>query len=217
MVVTGVYKRKTNYDIYLDNEFAFTLSEDGLYKLKLSKGKEFVPSEKVNQILQEDEVTRSKNRAMYMVSVTQKSIKYIEDKLKQEGFSEYAIEKTVEFLKEYSLVDDIGLAEAIVNKENRQHKSQRQIQQKLMQRGISKADQKSVMDEIEVDDNANALETALKKYKSVKNKPEDEIIKKIMYTLSYRGFSYSSANYAMSRIKEMIKEEFEADNNYEEI
>lgn len=217
MLVTGIYKNKRNYDIYLDKEFAFTVSEDGLYMLKLTKGKEFNPDARSNEILQEDEVNRSKNRAMSMLSVTQKSISYLQKQLEKEGFSQNAVEKTIEFLKDYSLVNDLELGESIVRKENRQNKSKRQIKQKLIQRGIEREDQEAIFEGIEIDEKENALETALKKYRTLRGKPGEEVIRKVGYTLSYRGFSYDSANYAMSKIKEIIKEEDEAREDYEEI
>lgn len=207
MIVTGIYKNKTNFDIYLDHELAFTLSDEGLYKLKLAKGKEFVPDAATNEILREDELNRCKNRAMNILSLTIKSEHTLKTKLREEGFTDEAIEHTLNFAREYSLVNDIELAKEIVNKEDRHHRSKRQIQQKLYHKGITKEDQQAVLEEIDIDEKENALKTAQKKYRIIKNKPQEEILKKIMYTLSYQGFSYDAANYAISKIKETIKED----------
>lgn len=207
MIITGIYKNKRNFDIYLDHEFAFKVSDEGLYRLKLSKGQEFIPDEKTNEILQEDELIRCKNRAMSILSMTVKSEKILQEKLKREEFSQEAIAGALEFAREYALVNDIELAKEIANKGDRQHRSKREIQQKLYQRGISKQDQEIILEDIEIDEKKNALKTAEKKYRLIGHKPKEEVVKKIMYTLSYRGFSYEAANYAISKIKEMIEED----------
>lgn len=206
MIVTGIYKRKGKYEIYLDHEHAFSLTDEGLYKLKLTQGMEFVPSESVNAILSEDEILRCKNRAMYIVSVTPKSKKILQSKLREEGFSENAVEQTMYFMQEYDFTDDVELAKSLVRSGVRKNSSTRQIKQKLYEKGISQEDSSRVLDEMEIDEKENALEVAMKKYRSLKNKSKEEIIKKVRYALSYRAFSYDAMRYAVNEIEKIIKE-----------
>lgn len=206
MIVTGIYKRKGKYEIYLDHERAFSLTDEGLYKLKLTQGMEFVPSESVNEILSEDEILRCKNRAMYIVSVTPKSKKILQSKLREEGFSENAVEQTMHFMQEYDFTDDVELAKSLVRSGLRKNSSTRQIKQKLYEKGISREDSSRVLDEMEIDEKENALEVAMKKYRSLRNKSKEEIIKKVRYALSYRAFSYDAMRYAVGEIEKIIKE-----------
>ncbi len=206
MIVTGIYKRKGKYEIYLDHERAFSLTDEGLYKLKLTQGMEFVPSESVNEILSEDEILRCKNRAMYIVSVTPKSKKILQSKLREEGFSENAVEQTMHFMQEYDFTDDVELAKSLVRSGVRKNSSTRQIKQKLYKKGISREDSSRVLDEMEIDEKENALEVAMKKYRSLRNKSKEEIIKKVRYALSYRAFSYDAMRYAVGEIEKIIKE-----------
>ncbi|MDO5096758.1 MAG: regulatory protein RecX [Peptostreptococcaceae bacterium] len=206
MIVTGIYKRKGKYEIYLDHEHAFSLTDEGLYKLKLTQGMEFVPSESVNAILSEDEILRCKNRAMYIVSVTPKSKKILQSKLREEGFSENAVEQTMQFMQEYDFTDDVELAKSLVRSGVRKNSSTRQIKQKLYEKGISREDSSRVLDEMEIDEKENALEVAMKKYRSLRNKTKEEIIKKVRYALSYRAFSYDAMRYALGEIEKIIKE-----------
>lgn len=206
MIVTGIYKRKGKYEIYLDHEHAFSLTDEGLYKLKLMQGMEFVPSESVNAILSEDEILRCKNRAMYIVSVTPKSKKILQSKLREEGFSENAVEQTMHFMQEYDFTDDVELAKSLVRSGVRKNSSTRQIKQKLYEKGISREDSSRVLDEMEIDEKENALEVAMKKYRSLRNKTKEEIIKKVRYALSYRAFSYDAMRYALGEIEKIIKE-----------
>ena len=167
---------------------------------------EFVPSESVNAILSEDEILRCKNRAMYIVSVTPKSKKILQSKLREEGFSENAVEQTMHFMQEYDFTDDVELAKSLVRSGVRKNSSTRQIKQKLYEKGISREDSSRVLDEMEIDEKENALEVAMKKYRSLKNKSKEEIIKKIRYALSYRAFSYDAMRYAVNEIEKIIRE-----------
>lgn len=211
MIVTRIHKNKSNFDIYLDDELAFTLSDYALLRLKLVKGMEFVPTEQVNEILVEDELIRCKNRGIAMVSLTQKSVKVLKKKLLDEGFSEETVDKTLDFMEDYSMTDDLELAKSLIRKGDRNHNSKRQIKQKLYEKGISKEDAQITLEEFNIDEKENALSVAIKKYKSLRNKSTDEILRKVEYALSYRGFSYDAAKYAKNEIKKLLEEneEFE--------
>ena len=211
MVVTGIYKRKGNFHVYLDNEPAFVVTDEGLYRLKLSKGDSFIPDETKNKILAEDEIVRCKNRAMYMISVTPKSIKILRQKLKQEGFSENAVEKTIDFMKKYSFVSDVELSRSVVRSQDRKNSSKRQIEKKLYEKGIDKEDRQHILQEMEIDEYENAYVTLQKKLRTLRGKPYDVILKKLQYTLSYKGFSYDASRYALRKIKPEIQEERELD------
>lgn len=207
MLITGIYKRKGKFEVYIDHQYAFSVSEEGLYHLKLTTGMEFVPNDEINRILMEDEVTRCKNRALWIVSSTSKSAKMLYQKLKIENFSDSAIEKTLMFMKEYSFVDDEELARSIIRSGDRKNNSIRQIQRKLYEKGISKEVVEIAMSDTKLDELANALEIAKRKYRSLHEKEESEIIKKVKYALSYRGFSYDAIQYASKEIFRLIKEE----------
>ncbi len=204
MVVTGIYKRKGNFHIYLDNELAFVVTDEGLYKLKIAKGDEFVPDERINQILIEDEIVRCKHRAIYMTSVTPKSVKMLRYRLKRENFSENAIEQTIDFMEKYSFVNDVEIAQSVVRSQDRKNSSVRQIKQKLYEKGISKEDQQQILEEMEIDERENAYHTLQKKLKTLRNKSNEEILRKLRYTLSYKGFSYDASRYALDKIKKRI-------------
>lgn len=207
MLITGIYKRKGKYEVYIDHQYAFSVSEEGLYLLKLTTGQKFVPSDEVNRILKEDEVIRCKNRALWIVSSTSKSTKILRQKLKSENFSDLAIEKTLLFMREYSFVDDEELARSIIRSGERKNHSRLQTQRKLYEKGITKEIIETVMNDTEWDELSNALEIAKRKYRSIQGKEEKEIIKKIKYALSYRGFSYDAIQYASQGISRLIKEE----------
>lgn len=209
MRITGIYKRKAKYDVYLEHEYAFSLTDEGLYRLKLSVGMDFNPDEQTNRILREDEVIQCKHRAMSMVSMTPKSVKQLEEKLSGEGFSHEAIAQALSFMKEYSFTDDVELAKSLVRSGVRKHQSKHRIRQRLFEKGIAKSDATAVLEEIEIDEYESAYEVALKKYRSLSHQPKEKILNKIGYALSYRAFSYDASRNAIQKIRKLIEQESE--------
>lgn len=207
MVVTKIMKKKANYDIYIDEEYSFTLTDEGLYKSKLKNGTEFIITEELNGILKEDEAKRCKNRALKIITTSSKSENKIKEKLTREGYSEYAIEIALEFLRDYKFTNDEKLAKNLANQSIRKNSSILQTKQNLRNKGIKKEDIEKALEEIDEDDEIeNAINVANKKYNTIKNKEKDEILRKIAYTLNYRGFSYRAVDKALQNIKDKLKE-----------
>lgn len=207
MIVTKIMKKKANYDIYIDEEYSFTLTDEGLYKSKLKSGTEFIITEELNGILKEDEAKRCKNRALKIITTSSKSENKIKEKLTREGYSEYAIEIALEFLRDYKFTNDEKLAKNLANQSIRKNSSILQTKQNLRNKGIKKEDIEKALEEIDEDDEIeNAINVANKKYNTIKNKEKDEILRKIAYTLNYRGFSYRAVDKALQNIKDKLKE-----------
>lgn len=207
MIVTKIMKNKANYDIYIDEEYSFTLTDEGLYKTKLKSGIEFIITEELNDILKEDEAKRCKNRALKIITTSAKSENKIKEKLIKEGYSEYAIQMALEFLGEYKFTNDERLANNIAQKSLRNNNSIRQMKQTLKNKGIKKEDIEKTLEDInEEDEIENAINIANKKYNTIKNKDRAEILRKIAYTLNYRGFSYRAIDKAIQDIKSKLEE-----------
>ena len=207
MIITKIVKNKLNYDIYIDEEYSFTLTDEGLYKAKLKSNTEFIITEALNDILKEDEAKRCKNRALKIITTSSKSENKIKEKLMREGYSEFAIDIALDFLREYKFTNDERLAKNLANQSLRKNSSILQTKQNLRNKGIKKEDIKKALEEVDEDDEIeNAINIANKKYRTIKNKDRDEILKKIAYTLNYRGFSYRAVDKAIQNIKNKLNE-----------
>lgn len=205
MVITKIKKNKLNFDIYLDEEFGFTLTDEGLYKARLKTGMELEITESLNEVLKDDEVKRCKNRALKIITDSPKSVNKVREKLKREQFTEDAMDKAIEFLKDYKFVNDERLAQNITKRAVRASSSVRQIKSSLYQKGIQKEDIQTAIEEVdEEQEMENAQKVALKKYNSIKSKSSEDIIKKVYYTLNYKGFSYRSIEKAMKAVKDIL-------------
>lgn len=207
MIITKIVKNKLNYDIYIDEEYSFTLTDEGLYKAKLKSNTEFIITEDLNDILKEDEAKRCKNRALKIITTSSKSENKIKEKLMREGYSEFAIEIALDFLREYKFTNDERLAKNLANQSLRKNSSILQTKQNLRNKGIKKEDIEKALEEVDEDDEIeNAINIANKKYRTIKNKDRDEILRKIAYTLNYRGFSYRAVDKAIQNIKNKLNE-----------
>lgn len=207
MLITKIKRNKLNYDVYIDEEFAFTLTDEGLYKARLKTGTELERTESLNEILRADEVKRCKNRALKIITDSPKSVNKVKEKLAREGFFEDAIEGAIAFLKDYKFVNDERLAQNITKRAVRANSSRRQIRGSLYQKGIQKEDIQKAIEEVDEEQEIeNAKNIAIKKYNSIKSKSNEEIIKKVHYTLNYKGFSYRAIEKAMKNVKDILKD-----------
>lgn len=188
-------------NVYIDGEFAFGLMREILYKYGLSEDME-VDREFIDEVLLEEEWLKAKDKALKFLSYRQRSQKEIEDKLKKEGFNDEIIEKTVDFLKSYNLIDDIAFAKNfMMDKSNINKYGPERIRYELYMRGISK----DIIDEVLEgygDEYSIALDLAKKKIKSYKGNDRNAIYRKLGCFLQSRGFSYE----CISRIlRELVK------------
>ena len=164
MIVTKIKRNRLNYDVYIDEELAFTLTDEGLYKARLKTGVEIEQTEHLNEIIREDEVKRCKNRALRIITDSPKSASKVAEKLKKENFSDFAVSHALDFLGEYSFIDDQRLAENITKKAVRANSSVRQIKNKKNKKGIKKEDIEKAVSEVDSDqEEENAIKVAIKK------------------------------------------------------
>lgn len=209
MIITNIKRNKTLYYISIDDIPTLIITDEAQFKLNLKVGDEFLPDENTVEILREDEIIRCKSKAFSILSYAQKTEKKLKERLKELEFSDEAIEETLSYLKENNYINDVEIGEIIVKRENSLNKSKSQIKQKLYVRGISKENIQILLEEADLDEKQNAYKVAERKYNSVKNYNINDIIKKIRYSLSYKGFSYEATKYAIDKIKKKYNDERE--------
>lgn len=188
-------------NVYIDGEFAFGLMREIQYKYGLSEDME-VDREFIDEVLLEEEWLKAKDKALKFLSYRQRSQKEIEDKLKKEGFNDEIIEKTVDFLKSYNLIDDIAFAKNfMMDKSNINKYGPERIRYELYMRGISK----DIIDEVLEgygDEYSIALDLAKKKIKSYKGNDRNAIYRKLGTFLQSKGFSYECISKVL---RELVK------------
>ena len=96
-VITKIEVQKRNKDrsnVYIDNDYAFSLSNELVYKegLKLN---EKIDIERINAIAKEDNYIKCKTTALRIVEKSYKSEKELVDKLILKGYDNESINKFI--------------------------------------------------------------------------------------------------------------------------
>ena len=209
-VITKIELQKRNKDrvnIYLDNEYAFSISMELVYKESL-KPKMEIDVERLKDIADKEGYLKCKNTALRIIERSFKTEKEIRDKLKEKEYTDNQIEKTIEFLREYNFINDESYAKAYIN-DKLASRGRQKIKYDLIKKGVDR----NLIDEklscIDSDDEKNtAFNLAKKKYNSIKKSESDT------YKLSGKLYRFlMSKGYNYELVKDVVKEVM---NAYEE-
>ena len=136
-MITAIEAQKRNKDkvnLYLDGEFACSLTAESVVRARLKIGQE-LSEERLREILATSETELAFKKALDYISRAMKTEKQVKDYLCLKGFDALAAERAVEKLKEYKYADDLQFAALYVEMNGRQ-KGARRIKAELMQKGI---------------------------------------------------------------------------------
>ncbi|WP_294188438.1 recombination regulator RecX [uncultured Clostridium sp.] len=205
-VITKIEVQKRNKDrsnVYIDNDYAFSLSNELVYKegLKLN---EKIDIERINAIAKEDNYIKCKTTALRIVEKSYKSEKELVDKLILKGYDNESINKTINVLKEYNFINDENYVKMYV-KDKLKQVGKKKIKYDLAKKGIS---DKIIDEEIynidsEYEKNT-AYNLAIKKYNTIAKREADrfKLSQKLYRFLLSKGYSYDIVS---SVVKEITK------------
>lgn len=190
--ITRVQQQKYNkerYSIFLNEEYAFSVSEDVLVRYSLLKGKE-LEKDFIKNILIAEEESKAKSAALRYLGYRMRSKKEISDKLYELGYSDYT-DNIMDFLIENKFLDDREYALCFAkDKMNLKNFGKNRISNELRQKGIDDSMINSVLNELDYGDREYdmAYESAEKRMnRSYKN--DDDRYRKIYGFLVRRGYS----------------------------
>ena len=104
-------KNKKRFNVYIEGQFAFGISENTLVKFALHKGQE-LDKDFIADILQTDKEDYAYQLAVRFLSHQLRSEKEVRAKLTEEEIEPEVVEKAVAKLKEVKLIDDIMFGQA---------------------------------------------------------------------------------------------------------
>lgn len=182
--------RKDRVNIYIDGEFALGLTAEIQCKYGLEEGMK-IEEEFLQEILLKEEGAKAQNLALRFLGYRQRSKKEIVDRLAKEGFAEDIIEATLEYLKEYKLVNDLEFAQSFVkDKIKFNNHGPSRIKYDLYRKGIGDKIIDKVLVEDEKSQYKRALDLGEKRMKAYKNDDRNAQYRKLGGYLQRRGFSY---------------------------
>lgn len=199
MRVTDVVKNKHNdkYSVFIDGDFAFSLSMSDILFFKLDIGNEI--SEKTYTYINNEVVLiKAKNRAVSFLGASKKTEKAVYDKLKECGYAEEISMQVIDDLKKYGYINDLDYARSYIEDRLRLNpKGKYVLKMELKQKGVQDKTIDRAIDEAEIDECYYIKQLILKKRIDVYDM-DDKENKKLYDFLMRRGYSYGI-------IKETIK------------
>lgn len=184
-------RNKERVNIYIDEEYAFSISAELVYKENI-KVKDKIDVDSLKKLADEDNYIKCKNTALKIIERTYKSEKELAQKLALKGYDDHIIKRTINFMKEYNLLNDNNYATMYV-KDKSKNVGKRKIKYSLLQKGIDEEVIESELEKINNDEiKANAYEMAYKKYKVLSKRENDnyKLTQKLYRFLMGKGYDF---------------------------
>jgi regulatory protein len=193
-------RNKERVNIFLDGEYAFSLSAELVYKEGLKINDE-INSENLKSLAESESLIKCKESALRIIEKTYKTEKEMRVKLKLKGYDDNSINKSIQFLKEYNFINDNNYTKAFINDKLNSMGSQK-IKYTLIQKGIAKEIVDDQLSNLSKESEKNvAFNIARKKFNTIKNKETDK------YKISGKLYRYLiSKGYGMDVTSEVVKE-----------
>ncbi|SFC55943.1 recombination regulator RecX [Clostridium uliginosum] len=196
-------RNKERVNVFLDEEYAFSISAELVYKEGL-KINDDVEGETLRDLASKDELVRCKDSAIRMIEKSYKTEKQVKDKLVLKGYDNDAILKAMEFLKQYNLLDDVNYTKLFV-KDKLKSQGSNKIKYSLMQKGVCKELIEEELNNIDKEHEiSTAMNLAQKKLLIIKKSESDnyKISSKLYRFLISKGYGYDV-------VKEVVKKAME--------
>lgn len=198
-------KNKNRCNIYIDNVFAFGVSNELIYKENLKVGI-IIDEEKLKKIAYEENLINCKETALKIIERSYKTKKEMTKRLLEKGYALEEINETLKFLEEYNFINDESYTKAFINDRTKTQGKQK-IKYALKNKGVSDEiieEELSKLDMEKEKENANIL--ALKKYNILIKRESDKykLKEKIIRFLISRGYNYEVAKDAVNEILKSV-------------
>jgi regulatory protein len=189
-------KRTDRYSVFVDDKYAFSLSESGLIKSGLASGQELDAAE-LRQLKKAAGLDKAYGNALRYVAMRQRSEWEVETYLARKEVDKAAAQEIIRRLRDLSLLSDLDFARAWVGS-RRQLKStsKRRLRLELMQKHVPHDVIDQVLAEDETDER-DALRQLIEKKRS--RYPDQQ---KLMQYLARQGFSYDDIKSVLQQIDE---------------
>ena len=192
-------KNKNRCNIYIDNVFAFGVSNELIYKENLKVGM-MVDEEKLKKIAYEENLINCKETALKIIERSYKTKKEMIKRLLEKGYALEEVNETLKLLEEYNFINDESYTKTFINDRTKTQGKQK-IKYALKNKGVSDEiieEELSKLDMEKEKENANIL--ALKKYSILIKRESDKykLKEKIIRFLISRGYDYEVAKDAVN-------------------
>lgn len=200
-------KNKERFNVYLDEEYGFSVDMNIFIKYSLKKNME-LSDDIIDEILRAEEKISVYNYGISVLSRTAKSEHELRLKMKDKGFDSQLIDNAVNKLKEQKYLDDEKYCEMFINDRiNISKHGVLKIKEALYYKGIDKEIIEEKIKSISSEDEEKiAFDLGQKKALGIK---EEDVRKKGIKLYNYllgRGFEYETVK---KTVKKILDTEFD--------
>lgn len=166
------------------------ISEEVLFRRSLLAGSQ-IDGRELAELLAEDDLVKAKDIALRYLDYKMRTVREMEQKLKESGFSAQVIDATIASIQTYGFLDDPGYAK-LYSKERIRQRGSRIIEQELAQKGIDKEVAQELLSDMKDAEYEAALLACRKKVQSFQNRglEPQQIKDKVYRFLISRGYEY---------------------------
>ncbi|MBO1266233.1 recombination regulator RecX [Proteiniclasticum sp. SCR006] len=205
--ITMISENKKNKDrvsIFADDEFLISCHKELIYKKSLRKGDKVDP-DLLLELAREDEYMKAKDVALRSIERSLKTVHEIEKKLRDKEYTEDTIQRVIQFMEEYRLIDDYKYAETFF-KEKLRTRGVKKARFELSNKGIPKDIMEKALDALSTSsvEEDSCLNLAEKKYAQlVKRETDPYKLKNKLYTfLMGKGYDYELISSTLRKVME---------------
>lgn len=191
--ILPVGKRKCK--VLLEEGFAFVLYRGEAERFQLREGAD-LSQERYRQIESEILDKRARERCFALLKTRDRTGRQLEDKLKEDGYPQAVIQRTMDFLRTKGYFDDQSYARRYVEL-GASRKSPRQMAWELERRGVDRDQIRQALTEAAPSEEETIRALARKKAADYDRLTGQELYKLYAY-LARRGFSYEAIRRALS-------------------
>lgn len=204
MKITRIEKYKGNFfNIYLDGDYAATLSERIIFEFGLSEGAE-LSREEFDEAAETAQFYKARERAYYLLTYRDHSQKELAEKLRR-NYPEKTVEKVILHLVDLGLLNDRAYAEKLARQYLATKKyGFRRALFEMQRKGIEREMAQEALDELDVDPHEQILGLLERKYG--RKLEEKNGYRKALSALMRQGFSYDESSDAL---REYIRQDEE--------
>lgn len=195
MVITKIsaaVKTAGRYNIFVDDEYSFSLDELQLVELGLKSGQE-ISEEDLVEYRAESDFGKNYIRALDLLSRRMRSEKEIRDYAWRKKWTPENIERVIERLYENNYLDDAKFAQSFIASRASRSISLKKLKVELMKKGIKQDIIEAALDDDKSFDENEALKKLIIKKHS---HYEDE--RKLIAYLMRQGFRYDDISQCLS-------------------
>ncbi|KMY53097.1 recombinase RecX [Bacillus sp. FJAT-27231] len=206
-------KLTDRYNIFINEQYAFSVDESVLIQFGLKKGMELT-DEQIAAITRQDAMRKGLNMAIHFLSVRMRSEKEVREFLAKKEIEQEAIEEIVHQLYRMSYLDDREFAKAYTNTQvNTSDKGPKLIERELKEKGINDFLIEEALTTFEADLQIEKAGKLAEKYRQ-KYRKESPVVQKqkMEQSLMRKGYDWGIIQEAIagSETEEQEEEQWQA-------